>query len=238
MKIRTLVSNQLYFGLDPLVFRRGAGRSLARVAGVPLDTVKISPQMLGKDFRLEPAAADALLQALLARGLLQPFPGHPSDYRLTERFAEFALARVVPPLPRARAKELLEQVNRLCARINTEWTANPLMIHMVAVSGGYMSRSSRISELILWPVVKRRSDVRARRFGASTTKADGASEITTALRSLSSFILVRMVADKGLIDRPFAVPFRDHGEAMMMPSPSPGRFWAWSLPLRRQLSRR
>jgi hypothetical protein len=237
MKIRTLVSNQLYFGLDPLSFRRGAGRALTRVAGAPLENVRISAQTLGKDFRLDAAAADALVNALLTSGLLQPFPGHPSDYRLTERFGEFALARVVPPLPRARAKELLVQACQLAAKINAEWTANPLMIHMVAVSGGYMSRNSRIGELTLWPVVKRRHDVRARRFGASTSKADGASEIRAALRALSSFILVQMVADKASIERPFAVPFRDHVDTPM-PPPSAARFWTWRSSLRRQLTGR
>src|SRR5438067_1101939 len=217
MKIRTLVSNQLYFGLEPLVFRRGAGRALTRIAGAPLENVRISAQMLGTDFRLDAAAIDTLANALLSSGLLQPFPGHPSDYRMTERFAEFALARVVPPLKRARAKELLMQACQLAAKINTEWTANPLMIHMVAVSGGYMSRNSRIAELSLWPVVKRRVDVRARRFGASTSKADGASEISGAMRALSSFVVIRMIADKALIERPFAVPFRDHGDALIAP---------------------
>jgi hypothetical protein len=237
MKIRTLVSNQLYFGLEPLVFRRGAGRALTRVNGAPIEDVRISAQTLGKDFRLDAAAADAFVSALLSSGLLQPFPGHPTGYRLTERFAEFALARVVPPLPRARAKELLIQACQLAAKINADWTANPLMIHMVAVSGGYMSRNSRIAELTLWPVVKRRVDVRARRFGASTSKADGASEISAALRALSSFILVKMVADKTSIERPFAVPFRDHVDALM-PPPSAGRLWAWSSSLRRQLTGR
>src|SRR5438874_808619 len=237
MKIRTLVSNQLYFGLEPLVFRRGAGRALTRIAGAPLEHARISAQALGKDFRLDAAAADALVNALLSSGLLQTFPGHPSDFRLTERFSEFALARVVPPLPRARAKALLVQACELAGKINAEWTANPLVIHLVAVSGGYMSRNSRIAELTLWPVVKRRVDVRARRFGASTSKADGASEISAAMRALSSFILVRMVADKNSIERPFAVPFRDHVDAVM-PPPSAARFWLWSSSLRRQLTGR
>ena len=237
MKIRTLVSNQLYFGLEPLVFRRGAGRALTRIAGAPLESVRISAQMLGTDFRLDAAAIDTLANALLSSGLLQPFPGHPSDYRMTERFAEFALARVVPPLTRARAKELLMQACQLAAKINTEWTANPLMIHMVAVSGGYMSRNSRIAELTLWPVVKRRVDVRARRFGASTSKADGASEISAAMRALSSFILVKVVGDKNSIERPFAVPFRDHVDALT-PPPSAARFWLWRSSLRRQLTGR
>jgi hypothetical protein len=233
MKVRTLISNQLYFGLEPLVFRRGAGRVLARVGRSPAENARISLQMLAQDFRLQPATAEALLQALLAKKLMEPFPGHATDYRLTERFSEFALARVVPPLSRARAKELLDQACRLAEKINDEWTANPLMIHMVAVSGEYMSRSNRISELTLWPVVKRRVNVR-RRFGATISKADAVAEIGTALRRLSAFIVVRIVSDKGAVARPFAVPFRDFNDPMI-PSPAAARFLAWGAMVRRQL---
>ena len=35
MKNRTLISNQLYFGLEPLDLRRGAERTLSRVFGLP-----------------------------------------------------------------------------------------------------------------------------------------------------------------------------------------------------------
>lgn len=233
MKIRTLISNQLYFGLEPLAFRRGAGRTLTRVARIPPESARVSLQMLGQDFRLEPAKAEALAQALIANRLLQPFPGHATDYRLTERFAEFALARVVPPLPRVRAKELLDQASRLAAKINAEWTANPLMIHMIAVSGEYMSRSARISELALWPVVRRRVNMR-KRFGATTSKADAVAEIGTALRGLSAFIVVRIVPDRTGIERPFAVPFRDVSDPMI-PSPAAARFLAWGAMVRRQL---
>jgi hypothetical protein len=235
MKIRTLISNQLYFGLEPLAFRRGAGRALARVAKLPPERARVNAQTVGKDFRLDSAAAHTLVDAFVAKALLQPDPARAGEYRLTDRFAEFALARVVPPLPRMRAKELLDQACKLAAKINAEWTHNPLMIHMIAVSGSYMSRNNRIADLTLWPVLKRRSEVSVRPFSASITKADGAAEISSALRGLSSFIVVRMVADKTTIERPFAVPFRhDYGDRMTS-TPSTGRFWGWGFSLRRQL---
>jgi hypothetical protein len=235
MKIRTLISNQLYFGLEPLAFRRGAGKALARVAKLPPDQARVNAQTLGKDFKLDSAGAHTLVDAFVAKGLLQADPTRAGDYRLTDRFAEFALARVVPPLPRMRAKELLDQACKLAGKINEEWKQNPLVIDMIAVSGSYMSRNSRISELILWPVLRRRSEVSAWPFGASITKAAAASEISTALRGLSSFIVVRMVADKEKIERPFAVPFRrDYSPSVPVARPA-GRFWNWSFSLRRQL---
>jgi len=235
--MRTLVSTRLYFGLEPVVFRRGAGRALARASGVPLDKAKTSLQALSTDFGLQSPAADKLLQALVATGLLEPCSENASDFRLTKRFAEFALAPVVPPLPRPRAKELVAQACRLAATINAEWSANPLMISMLAVSGDYMTVSRRVGELTLWPVVKRRAHVRNLPFCASLTKGDGASKIGTGLRALSSFIVVRIVTEESRIARPFAVPFRDHSDDVM-PSPTPDRSRTWGSSLRRQLTGR
>jgi hypothetical protein len=235
MKIRTLVSNQPCFGLEPLLFRRGAGRALARVARLQPEQARVNAQTLREDFRLEPAAGEALLHALVAGGLLQPEPGRASDYRLTERFHEFALARVVPPLRRAYAKQLLEQACGLAAQINADWTRNPFLVDMVAVSSSYMRRSNKVADLILWPVVKARSQLRVRRFRPSLTEADGVSEIHAALRALSSYILVYIVTDTDPIERPFSVPFRAD-EDMEVSSRPMARFWGWSSSIRRQLT--
>jgi hypothetical protein len=236
MKIRTLVSNQLYFGLDPLVFRRGAGRALARVAGVPIGSVSINTETLAADFKIDRAATLGLMQVLLDRGLLQSGPDS-SDYRLTERFAEFALARVVPPMSRPHAKEVLNQATQLATKINAEWTHNPLVIQLMAVSGGYMTRTNGIGELALWPVVRRRAAARARGFGTSMTVSDGIKEIGKGLCALSSFIVVHIVTDKASIERPFAVPFRDYFDAVRAAS-SPASFWGWKLGRQRTVEAR
>ncbi|HEX8010166.1 MAG TPA: hypothetical protein VF814_04425 [Casimicrobiaceae bacterium] len=235
MKIQTLISNQRYFGLEPLIFRQGATRTLARVAGLPLEHARVSAQSLREDFRLDSAAGEELLHALLRGALLRPDGGREGDYRLTERFHEFARARVVAPLQRARAKQLLDHACKLAARINAEWTWNPFAIDMIAVSGGYMTRSSKLAELTLWIVVRPRAQAQVRRFGRSMmTRGDGSAEIGAALRALSSFVRVHMVNDKASIKRPFSVPFRDHDEMTATPPPTT-RLRTWSRSLRRRL---
>jgi hypothetical protein len=236
MKIRTLISNQTYFGLEPLAFRRGAELALARVAKLPPEQARLKGEILAKDFRVDSAHAQKLLDTFVAKGLLQidRSGGTIGEYRLTDLFKEYALARVAPPLTRVRAKELLDEACTLATRINADWKHNPLIIHMLAVSGSYMSRNNRISDVTLWPVVKRRREVTTRRFGSSVTKADGAAEIAKALRALSPHVVVHVVADRTTIERPFAVPFRDLGEGMKSPTSS-GRFWDWGFSFRRQL---
>jgi len=234
MKIRTLISDQVYFGLETSIFHRGAQRVLARTAGAPPDHARVKAQNLREDFRLDTAAGDALLHALVASKLLQSDPAHPGDFRVTQRFREFALARVVAPLTRPRARFLLARACALAAQINDEWTWNPLAIDMIAVSGGFMSRSDKLSELTLGIVVHHRDQVRARRFGRSTTRDEAAAEITTALRDLSSFIVVHVVSDTSSLQRPFCVPFRAREEAAT--TVSVPRFWGWASSIRRPRS--
>jgi len=207
MTIRTLVSKQLHFGLEPLAFRRGAARVLARVAGQPREEARVTFEALREDFRLDAAGAKALLRALVARRLLEPW-NDTSDYRLTERFREFALARVVPPLQRTRAKWLIEKAGMLAAQINAKWTRNPFVIAKIAVSGSYMSRKDELAELSLWLIVRPRTHARARVWGQSLSSAGGARQISSAVRSLSSFIVVRVVTDVESLPRPFSVAFQ------------------------------
>ena len=237
MKIRTLISNQLYFGLEPLDLRRGTERTLSRVFGLPPDRVRVTRETLREDFRLDTAESETLLRAFVGDGLLQADPATAGNYRLTERFHEFAQARVVAPLERAEAKELVDKACRLAAQINADRTWNPVMIDMLGVSGAYMSRSDYISELKLWPVVKTRAEIRPRRFGSPMTKAEGSSEIRGLLRALSPFILVHLVTDTASVERPFSVPFRAYDE-LIASSLAPAKLLAWSSSLRRQLSGR
>ena len=46
MTIRTLVLQRLQFGLDPLAFRRGAARVLARVSGRPREEAPVTVEDL------------------------------------------------------------------------------------------------------------------------------------------------------------------------------------------------
>jgi hypothetical protein len=210
MKARTLVTHRIYFGIDPLNLRAATARVFTRVVGMPPDRARVSARSLRQDFGINDAdAGQALIDEFVAERLLDPPNELQADYGLTERFLEFAFARVVEPLPRERAKELLAQACELAARINTEWTRNPLEIEAVAPFGSYMTREKQLAELSLGVVVRQRPPSRRARWGRIVSKTDGARDIRAALRGLSSFIHVRMVRDKGLLPRPFAVAFQD-----------------------------
>ncbi len=207
MTIRTLVWEQLQFGLEPSAFRRGAARALARIAGRSREEARITVEELREDFRLDAAGAEALLGALVEHRLLESAPERPG-YGLTERFREFALARVVPALDRARAKRLIERAGMLAAQINAKWTRNPFVIAMIAVSGSYMSRNRKLPELNLWLIVRPRTPSRSSVWGLSSSRGDAARNIREAVRSLSSFIVVRMVTEDKSLPRPFTIAFR------------------------------
>jgi len=233
MKTRILVSNQSYFGLEPLILRRGAERTIERAAGRAPEGARVSVQTLREDFELDAAAAGRLLQAFVANQLLEA-DGSGGEYHTTRRFLEFAKARVVPPLSRAQAKQLLEDACQLAALLNVQETANPLMIERMAVSGSYVSTADRIGKLVLWPVVTRR-DRRARR--PLMTDAEGAHQIGVALRDLSPHVAVRVVTDAASVDRPFSVPFHADSNALA-PSPPNATLWERAASFGRWSSRR
>lgn len=208
MRVRTLVTDRRYFGVEPIKLRAAAGRVLARVAGLPPDRARVSARHLLQDFGVSTVEGEALIGELVAEGLLRPRTEMPSDYRLTRRFAEFAAARVVDPLPRARARHLLAKACALAAEVNANWTRNPLEIEMLAPFGRYMSRDEQLAELGLGIVVRARPGSR-RAHWRMTTKSDGANEIRAAFRELSSFVRVRLVNDPQLLPRPFAVVFQE-----------------------------
>jgi hypothetical protein len=216
MTTKAVVWERLQSGLDPLAFRRGAARTLARVEARPREGARISADELREDFRLDAAAAETLTQALVTGGLLDRTKDG-SDYWLTRRFREYALARVVPPLERARAKHLIQRAGLLATEINAKWKRNPFVVAMIAVSGSYMSRARKLPELDLWLIVQPRVPGRSSIWGMSSSRGDAARQIRKAVRALSSFIVVRVVTDAESIPRPFSVAFR----AEDMPAPAP-----------------
>ncbi|TMH60396.1 MAG: hypothetical protein E6H55_11550 [Betaproteobacteria bacterium] len=217
MKARTLVTQRLYFGLKAIDLRAATGRVLSRVVGLPPERARVSARHLRQDFGVDTVQGNTLVEQLVAEGLLEP-PGElQADYGVTERFVEYASARVVEPLPRERARQLLVHACELATRVNGQWTHNPLEIEAVAPFGCYMSRDRQLAELPLGIVVRPRA--RRARWGRAQTKSDGAREIRAQFRELSSFIHVRMVNDTRRLPRPFAVAFHADSPALVA-SPS------------------
>ena len=207
MKCPTLVADRLYFGLDPMRLRAATGRALARVVGLPPSRARISATHLRRDFAVDTTQAQALIGEFVAEGLLEPPNEQHPGYGLTREFMALAAARVVLPLPRARARLLLAEACNVALHINVEADANPLAIRSFAVYGDYMSRSQRLDELNLGVVVELRTPSRRRRFGRMLTKAEGADAIRDAFRALSSFMRVRLVTDERSLPRPFSRVF-------------------------------
>ena len=206
MRARTLVTHRRYFGLDAVSLRAATGRVLSRVVGLPRDRARITDSQLRVDFGVDTVDARALVEGMVEGGLLQP-RAEQRDYRITNRFYEFAAARIVEPLPRPRAKQLVGQADELARRVNAEWTRNPLIIEAVAPFGAYMSRDPYLDELPLGLVVGNRPASQRARW-RTIGKAEGVQEIRDAFGGLSSFVRLRLVT--GLVDlpRPFAVSFQ------------------------------
>jgi hypothetical protein len=208
MKSRTLVAHQRYFGLDPVHLRTAAGRVLTRVVGLPPARARVRAAHLRQDFAVDTVEGDVLLHQLVDNGLLRPHPDAPGDFQLTDRFREFALARVVDPLPRARARQLVSRACDLAREINADWGRNPLEIEALAVSGSYMSRSDMLAELTFGVVVRTRGDDRRARWGRMANKPAGAQAMREELQALSSFVVVHFVTQAAALPRPFTLVFR------------------------------
>ena len=232
MKPRTLVANKYYFGLEPTHLRRGVERVVARVDALPPGKARVNAATLREDFELDMPATLALLHALAGHRLLYPEGERAGDFRLTEKFREFAQAHIVPPLHRAEARELLDKACRLAESMNAMRTRNPLQIDLIAVSGSYMSRSDKIAEVRLWPIVRPRPRMRVPRFQSSMNGAEAARDIRDELCALSAFLVVHVVTDMTAIERPFSVPFRadENGAAS---SPGTASMKVWGISIRR-----
>ena len=205
-RMRRLIVDQRYFGLAARAFHAGAERMLARVSAQAPAPANIDVDCIGTDFQLEPADSLGLLRALIAGGLLSP--DGTGYYQPTARFREYALAPLVAPLSRARARMLVDAVCDRAAQINADWARNPFEVKMVAVAGSYMSRSDQLPELSLWLVLRPRREKQTRRWRPMLNKAEGLRQILTAVTSQSSFIVARIVAHKNVVPRPFSVVFQ------------------------------
>ena len=209
MKSRTLIAHHRYFGVDAVQLRTAAGRVLTRVVGQPPGRARVRADHVKQDFAVDTVGGEALLHELVDGGLLRPAAEAPGDFELTDRLREFAAARVVEPLPRARAKQLLARAIDIVRQVNLDSTRNPLMVDALAVSGSYMSRDAGLADLVLGVVVRNRGAERRARWGRMANKQAGAQAIRAELQALSSFVVVHFVTDAAELPRPFAILFRD-----------------------------
>jgi len=207
MKVTTLVSDRRYFGVDAMTLRAASRRILARVVGLPPERARVSARALRQDFGVNTVVGQALVSELVAEGLLRPHTHQLGDFHVQPRLAEIASARVVEPLPRARAKALLAKACELAAKINAAASRNPLEIEAVAVFGSYMSRNPNLEVLAFALVVRSRATSHRARWGRIASTDEGADELRSAFVELSSFVRVRVVSDIRALPRPFAVVF-------------------------------
>ncbi|GMU70725.1 MAG: hypothetical protein HS109_05525 [Burkholderiales bacterium] len=207
MKARTLVSDRRYFGLDAVALRSAAARVASRIAGLAPERARVRGAFLRQDFGVDTVDGRALLDDLCAEGLLQKPADPGSDFLVTSKLVEYANARIVEPLPRAKAKLLVVRACELAERVNREWARNPLEIAAVALHGAYLSRDSRLDELSIALVVRARPSTRRSRFH-QLSKADGAQALREGFGDLSSFVRVRLVTALDAVARPFSVAWQ------------------------------
>ncbi len=211
MKQRTLVTQRLYFGLDPLRLREASGRVLARVVGLPPERANVSAADLRRDLGLDTEIGRAVVDEMVAEGLLRPREGATGQFRLTERFAELASARVVEPLTRERARVIVGRACDLARTINAEWSRNPLVVDAIAPHGEYLARAPILESLPLCVVVGLRPASRRARFRMQP-KPSGARDIRAAYRELSSFLDIGLATTTRDVPSPHAVVFHAASE--------------------------
>ena len=222
---RRVSADQQYLGLEAKALRGGAARTLARLSSHPAGQAWIDLRNLGEDFHLDAGASAALLSTLLSGGLL--YPHGAGKYHPTRQFREYALATVVAPLPRERAKGLIDRAGKIAARINAEWNHVPFQIEMMAVSGSYMTRREQLADLVLSLALHRREVSRSAASGIPPSKDDASRRIIETLQALSSFIVVRIVADQTKVQRPFSVVFQAGMNAPELPAERWDKFRDW-----------
>jgi len=207
MKYRTLVTQRLYFGVDAFRLREASGRVLARVAGLSADRAKVRASEIHRDFGVDTVDGQSLVEEMVAEGLLRQRDSSTSEYRVTDRLAEYANARVVEPLVRSRARQLVANARELASQINTGWSRNPLEIEAIAPFGCYISQDLYLDRLPIGVVVRARPAPRRARW-RMLSKTDGAHEIRGAFKSISSFVQPQLVMRLSDLPPPFAVVFQ------------------------------
>lgn len=210
MKNRTLVTRRSYFGVDAYRLREASNKVLSRVVGLTPERARVRAEDIWRDLGLDTTEGRVSVELMEADGLLTR-ASRAGDYALTERFREYANARVVEPLTRSRARVIVANARELADRINTEWARNPLEIAAMAPFGSYLSQEPHLDALPIGIVVRMRPASRRARW-RMLSKADGAHEIRAAFKELSSFVHAQICTDVGELPLPFAVVYQAYAD--------------------------
>jgi hypothetical protein len=231
IKPGTLNAFQRYFGLEARAFHLGTKRMLERIRIHEPDRACINARTIAQDFHLDAAASGTLLRAFMASGLL--YPDGDGHYEASDRFREYAVADFAVPLSRLQVRDLINRVCGVATRINAEWQRSPFLIGTITVSGSYMSGADvdLHSELPLWLVLRFRRQPPTRNPMHWQSKEEALDHIKTAIKALSSIIVIHIVSDREKVQRPFSVVFQ---QGVTPAAPTSGRLRDWEPPFSQQ----
>lgn len=204
----TLVAKHLYFGLDPLRLRDAANRVLSRIPEDITTHAAVRLEALLEDFRLGAATSQAILDQMVADGVLERLSANGADYAITTRFREIAHARIVEPLAREKAQMLVAHCADLAKQFNRTATRNRYEIEAIAVYGSYMTRHHDLADLMVGITGRHRSPGQRAVMGRATAQTEGTDRIRALFEGQNSFIEVGFFKRIQDVPRPFSVVFK------------------------------
>jgi len=208
VKTLTLVTKRLYFGVDALRLRDAAERVLLRVQGLPPERARVNADALSRDFGWNESATPDMVRQMVDGGLLQRLSPHAQEFGITDKFRRCAQARIVDPLPRARAQLLLAHVADVAAQFNRTGVRNKYEIDAIAVFNGYMTGDDDLTELSIGVTGRRRPPAERPLIGRATVPTEGTEHIRALLEAPSPFIQANFVPRLTELPRPFSVVFK------------------------------
>ena len=211
MKAVTLVTRRLYFGVDAMQMRDSTARVLSRLEDLPPEQPVIKLAALVEDFRVSAAASRTMVEEMLRHGLLQRLSDRSGEYGVTEKFRLYADARIVEPLPRSRAKMLLNHVADLAWHFNRTAIENKYEIDALAVFGPFMSLEPELEELTVACTGRRRVPAERPAAGRATKAQQGHEQIRELIEGQSSYLQARFFQRLDDVPRPFSVIFKSSG---------------------------
>jgi len=204
-----LVTRHLYFGIDAMRLQVAAGRVLMRLHGQPPERATVGLDTLAQDFRLSTRESLTMVDQMLQAGLLERLQPNTAEYGITDKFREYAQARIVDPLPRTRAQLMLTHMADLAEHFNRTAARNKYVIEALAVYGSFMSREPELPELSIGVTGRRRRTDDRHVAGRATTYTGGTEQIRKMFEELSSFVQTKLFHRLPDVPRPFTVFFRD-----------------------------